>query len=88
MISLESGSRLAAPAAAKPAQVQKAVAKQPVFSKPAQAYGTNLKAPADDSYDSFLVSFKKGAKPAAQRPKAAAATPVSTPPPADKVYYV
>lgn len=53
------------PAAAKPAQVQKAVAKQPVFSKPAQAYGTNLKAPADDSYDSFLVSFKKGAKPAA-----------------------
>ncbi len=51
--------------AAKPATVQKAVAKQPVFAKPAQAYGTNLKAPADDSYDSFLVSFKKGAKPAA-----------------------
>lgn len=51
--------------AAKPAQVQKAVAKQPVFSKPAQAYGTNLKAPADDRYDSFLVSFHKDAKPAA-----------------------
>jgi len=55
---------LRTPAAAKPAQVSKAAAKQPTFSKPAQAYGTNLKAPADDRYDSFLVSFRKGIKPA------------------------
>ncbi|MBJ6978288.1 S8 family serine peptidase [Luteimonas sp. MC1895] len=58
-------SAMRTPAAGKIAQMQKAVAKQPVFSKPAQAYGTNLKAPADTHYDSFLVSFHKGAKPAA-----------------------
>ena len=56
---------LKAPATSKPAQSQKGVAKAPVFSKPAQAYGANLKAPSEDQFDSFIISFRKGSKPAA-----------------------
>ena len=61
---------LKAPAAAKPGQASKAApkapaAQAPLFSKPGHPYGINLKAPAEDSYDSFIVSFKKGAKPSA-----------------------
>lgn len=40
-------------------------AKGPVFSKPAQAYGTNLKAPSNESYDGFIISFQKGTRPSA-----------------------
>ena len=39
--------------------------KGPVFSKPAQAYGTNLKAPTNEAHDGFIISFQKGAKPTA-----------------------
>ncbi|MEN1939630.1 S8 family serine peptidase [Luteimonas sp. MJ174] len=54
------------PTASKPAQTQKKSAvKAPLFAKPAHPYGMNLKAPADTEYDSFIVSFQKGAKPAA-----------------------
>ncbi|MGY1457142.1 MULTISPECIES: S8 family serine peptidase [unclassified Luteimonas] len=55
-------SRISASRVAPP---QRAAVKKPVFGKPAQAYGANLKAPADDSYREFIVSFQKGAKPAA-----------------------
>src|SRR5690606_11801287 len=41
-----------------------AAVKAPLFAKPADAYGLNLKAPADDSYQEFIVSFQKGARPA------------------------
>ncbi|MEN1927822.1 S8 family serine peptidase [Luteimonas sp. MJ250] len=53
------------PAASKPAQTQKSAVKAPLFAKPGHPYGANLKAPADTAYDSFIVSFQKGAKPAA-----------------------
>ena len=52
-------------AASRVAPPQKAAVNAPLFAKPADAYGLNLKAPADDSYQQFVVSFQKGAKPAA-----------------------
>src|SRR5690606_38028650 len=52
-------------AASRVAPPQKAAVKKPVFAKSSDAYGLNLKAPADDSYQEFIVSFAKGAKPAA-----------------------
>ena len=51
-----------APAAGKIGQ--KGVA-APLFAKPGQAYGTNLKAPAEDTYQEFIVSFHPGARPSA-----------------------
>lgn len=39
--------------------------KGPVFAKPALAYGTHLKPPADATHDSFIVSFEQGARPGA-----------------------
>src|SRR5690606_15820633 len=51
-------------AASRVAPPQKAAVKAPLFAKPADAYGLNLKAPADDSYQEFIVSFQKGARPA------------------------
>ena len=53
--------------AAKVAPAKVAAAKGPVFSKPGVPYGTNLKAPAEQRYDSFIVSFKKGIKPASDQ---------------------
>ncbi|MBB6598883.1 S8 family peptidase [Luteimonas sp. MC1825] len=52
------------PALGGGAKVSKA-AKGPVFSKPALAYGTNLKAPTNEAHDSFIISFQKGAAPSA-----------------------
>ncbi|NLF31328.1 MAG: S8 family serine peptidase, partial [Planctomycetes bacterium] len=51
--------------AARVAAPQKPAVKKPVFAKPSDAYGLHLKAPADGSYQEFIVSFQKGAKPAA-----------------------
>lgn len=56
---------VAAPAAYSAGRQPAKTAKGPVFSKPAQAYGTNLKAPTNETHDGFIVSFQKGAKPSA-----------------------
>jgi serine protease len=47
------------------APVAYSASKQPIMAKPAQPYGTNLKAPAEEVYDSFIVSFHRDAKPSA-----------------------
>ena len=49
----------------KPAKTQKAKAEPARFSKPGHPYGINLKAPAEDSFDSFIISFDKGSRSAA-----------------------
>ena len=52
-------------AASRVAPPQQAAVRKPVFAKPSDAYGLHLKAPAETSYQEFIVSFQKGAKPAA-----------------------
>src|SRR5690606_38908920 len=49
----------------KPAKSQKVTAQPAKFSKPGHPYGINLKAPAEDSFDSFIISFQKGSRAAA-----------------------
>ena len=49
----------------KPAKIQKVTAEPTRFSKPGHPYGINLKAPAEDSFDSFIISFDKGSRAAA-----------------------